>query len=189
MSIAAGLAADKDQPFQVEPAASYPSKQTNQNVTIAAVPYSTSEATKSPFGKTDPNKYGILPVLLVIQNDTKQTLSLERIRVEYLTATGDKLQSTPPRDVPYIHGTGRPDYRTSPIPTVGGPRVKRSKNALKSEVIDVRAFSARMLPPGQQASGFFYFQIAHRPPSRIYVTGLREAASGNELFYFEIPVD
>lgn len=189
MSIAAGLAADKDEPFKVEPAASYVNKQTVQDVTIAAVPYSTQEATRAPFGKTDPNKYSVLPVLVVVQNDSKQTLNLERIRVEYLTANGDKLQATPPADVPYIHGASRPDYRTSPIPNVGGPRVKRNKNALKSEVIDVRAFSAKMLPPGQQASGFFYFQIAHRPASRIYITGLREASSGNELFYFEIPVD
>ena len=42
---------------------------------------------------------------------------------------------------------------------------------------------------GQSANGFFYFQTAHRQGARLYLTGIREAATGKELFYFEIPLD
>ena len=45
-----------------------------------------------------------------------------------------------------------------------------------------------MLPPGEQANGFFYFQTSHRRGAKIYLTGIREANSGKELFYFEIPL-
>ena len=46
-----------------------------------------------------------------------------------------------------------------------------------------------MLPPGQSASGFFYFQSPHRPGSVLYITGIREAATRRELFYVEIPFE
>jgi hypothetical protein len=44
-----------------------------------------------------------------------------------------------------------------------------------------------MIPPGQSAGGFFYFQTGHRPGARLYVTGIGEASSGRELLYFEFP--
>jgi hypothetical protein len=46
-----------------------------------------------------------------------------------------------------------------------------------------------MLPPGQAASGFFYFQAAHREGAKLYLTGIRQASTGTELFYFEVPLD
>ncbi len=45
-----------------------------------------------------------------------------------------------------------------------------------------------MLPAGESAHGFFYFQAIHKPGAKLYVTGLREAATNNDLFYFEIPL-
>jgi hypothetical protein len=45
-----------------------------------------------------------------------------------------------------------------------------------------------MLPPGQSASGFVYFQSGFQRGSSIYLSGLREADSGKELLYFEIPL-
>ena len=46
-----------------------------------------------------------------------------------------------------------------------------------------------MLPPGDTASGFFYFHTASHAGSILYVTGIEEAATGQELFFFEIPLD
>ena len=45
-----------------------------------------------------------------------------------------------------------------------------------------------MLPPGQSASGFFYFQTGLQRGATIYLSGLAEAATGKELFFFEIPL-
>ena len=52
-----------------------------------------------------------------------------------------------------------------------------------------RAFAAKMLPPGESASGFFYFQVPHRAGSVLYITGIREASTRRELFYIEIPFE
>jgi hypothetical protein len=46
-----------------------------------------------------------------------------------------------------------------------------------------------MIPAGQSAGGFFYFQTGHRPNARVYVTGLVEASSGRELLYFEFTLE
>jgi hypothetical protein len=45
-----------------------------------------------------------------------------------------------------------------------------------------------MLPPGDKASGFFYFRAASEPGMRLYVSGIYERPSGKELLYFEIPL-
>ena len=70
MSIAAAFAADKEAPFKAAPAASYPHHQTNDADHRSAVdPYASGEKIKTAFGKLDPYQYGVLPVLVVIQND------------------------------------------------------------------------------------------------------------------------
>jgi hypothetical protein len=66
---------------------------------------------------------------------------------------------------------------------------RKKKNPLSAWEIEGRAFLARMIPGGESASGFFYFQTAHRPGSSLYLSGIRVASTGKELFYFEIPLE
>jgi hypothetical protein len=184
---AMAAAADKEPRFAPAPAVSYPTRQTSDKVTIAAVPYITAEQVRSAFGKLDPNRYGILPLLIVIQNDGSQTLRLDSMRVEYLTPDGRHIDATPAKDVPYLSGAREPQIENGPIPGAG-THIKKVKNPLANGEIGVRAFSAPMLPPGDQAGGFFYFQTGYRPGGKAYITGIKEAATGNELLYFEIPL-
>jgi hypothetical protein len=185
---AALVAADKEDVFKADPASSYASKQTNEGVTIAAIAYDTEDMTKAPFGKVNPNKEGVLPVLIVIHNGTKESLALDRMRVEYVEPGGDHVDATPAEDLPYLSGPSRPKPSYGPLPT-GLPRVGKKKGPLASAQIAVRAFAVKMLTPGEEASGFVYFQTGHRRGSRIYLTGMREARTGKEIFYFEIPLN
>ena len=66
--------------------------------------------------------------------------------------------------------------------------MKRNKNPLQSPVIIERAFSAKMLPPGESAYGFVYFQTGHTRAARLYITGITEAQTSQELFYVEVPL-
>ena len=179
---------DKDHPkFEMAPAASYLSHQTSEKVTIGASVYDTAEKAHVAFGKLNPYQYGIVPVLVVIQNDSGQTIRVDRIRVDYVGPDGGHVDATPAQDVRYLNGTNQPKVVTGPIPTAG-PRLSRHKNPLDAWEIEGRAFSAKMIPAGQSAGGFFYFQTGHRPGDRVYVTGLAEASSGRELLYFEFPL-
>jgi hypothetical protein len=186
LSITAVTAADKDKPrFAPGPAASYPSNQTLDKITIAAVPYLTDAETSTAFGKLNPNKYGILPVLVVLENGTGKALRLD-LRAEFVTADGKHVISIPPDDVQHLNGGVKAPRMpgTNPLPF---PR-REKKGPLNVEEIDGRSFAAKMLPIGERAYGFFYFNVEHEPGSRLYLTGIRDAASGQDYFYYELPL-
>jgi hypothetical protein len=186
LSIAAASAADKETPFKAEPAASYPAHQSNAQITIGVDPYNAGEKVKTAFGKLDPNEHGVLPVLVVIQNDTDKSIRLSSLRVEYQGPNRERVEATPARDVRYL----RPPQRPNMIPGPAGKVkvLKTKKNPLDAWEIEGRAFAAQMLPPGNSASGFFYFQTALQPKATIFVGGMSEAQTGKEILYFEIPV-
>ena len=187
LSIVAAPGADKEKPFQAEPAASYACRQTIEKVTIAADVFDKQEKTSQAFGKLNPNRYGILPVLVVIQNDSSAALTLETMRVAYISESRQKIEATPAREVPYTRGPKQPSVYNPPLPRL--PKTGSSKNPLSAWEIEGRAFSAKMLPSGQSASGFFYFQAPYQSGSVLYISGIQEAGSRRELFYFEISLD
>ena len=188
LSISTVFAADKDSRFTVKPAASYPTHVTNEKVTLAAVPFVNADEIKRAFGKVDPNKYGVLPVLVVIQNDTGKPLRLD-LQAEYVEPNGHHIEATPTEDVAYAGSTPK---RNDPRIGMPGPLPlpkKKSAGPLSSWEIVGRAFSAKMIPAGEQVSGFFYFQTRLQPGAKFYLNGLSEAGSGKELFYFEVPLE
>ncbi len=188
LSIAAALAADKEEAvFRPDAAARYPHHQTNGQVTVAAQPYVSGEKIKTAFGKLNPYEHGVLPVLVVIQNDGSQSVRLDNMHVVYTGPQGAKVEATPASEVRYLRGPRRPDL--VPGPTGGVKIGKTKKNPLDAWEIEGRAFAAKMLPAGQTASGFFYFQTGLQRGATLLVNGLAEAPSGQELFYYEIPLE
>ncbi len=177
----------EDEPkFAAGAAANYASKQTSEKVTIAVQPYFNDEDTKPVFGKHNPYAYGVLPVLVVIQNDGPKTIKVESLKAVWVMPSRDRVEATPAREVRYLNAPRRPT--ALPGPPGMPPKVIGKKNPLDTWEIEGRAFTAEMLPPGQSASGFFYFQTGYQKGATVYLSGLREADSGRELLYFEIPV-
>jgi hypothetical protein len=167
--------------------AAYPHRQTSEKVTIAAEPMETDEQTREAFGKVNPFRYGILPVLLVIRNDGPDAIRIDRIKVAYTLPDHTRIEATPAQDVRFIHGTREP--RGLPGPTGGIHITRAPKNPLAEWEIEGRALAAKMVPAGQSASGFVYFQVPHTSAAAsVYVSGLEDPVSGKELFYFEIPM-
>src|ERR1700724_225161 len=113
LSIATVAAADKDKArFTPGPASSYPTHQTLDKITIAAVPYLTDAETATAFGKLNPNKYGVLPVLVILENETGKALCLN-LRAEFVTADGKYVNAIPPEDVQRLGAVTKP-------PRIGG---------------------------------------------------------------------
>ena len=71
----------------------------------------------------------------------------------------------------------------SPIP------LPRRKNPLTAIEFDSRAWGAKSILKGEQAHGFLYFQTRHQRNAILYISGIREASTGKELFFAEVPVD
>jgi hypothetical protein len=173
-----------DQRFVPGAAASYASHQTNEKITIGVKAYFDDEDTRPIFGKKNPYNYGVMPVLVVIQNDGPKTIRVQPIQAVWVGPDRDRIDATPAKDVKFLTAPRRPSMPGPPetLPKFG------HKNPLDSGAIEARAFSAEMVPPGQSASGFLYFQTGYQRGSSLYLSGLREAESGKELLYFEIPL-
>lgn len=187
LSITALAGDDKDKShFAPGPASSYPAHQTLDKITIAAVPFTSEEQARLAFGKANPNRYGVLPVLVIMENGTGKALRLD-LQAEYVDPGNRHVEATPASDVIYV-GTDVKSPRipgTSPIPLPS----RNKKGPLNTWEIEGRAFNAKMLPVDGSVYGFFYFQTEPIPGSKIYLTGVKDAASGQDYFYFEIPLD
>ena len=189
LSIAVAAAADKDKTrFAPGPASSYPGHQTLDNITIAAVPFITDEQTRTAFDKLNPNKYGVLPVLAIIENGTGKALRLD-LETQFVDPGGRHLDAIPPEDVQRYNGVSKPPKLggANPLP-IPLPR-REKKGPLNAWEIEGRAFAAKLLPAGERVFGFFYFLTEHLPGSRLYLNGIKDAASGKEYFYFEVPIE
>ncbi len=155
-------------------------------ITIAAVPYTSEDQAKSAFDKVNPYKYGILPILVVIRNDTGKAVRVN-LQTELVDIQNHQLDPMRPGDVVLFDGAANKNWKVpapSPIPL---PR--HNKGPLDTWEIEGRAFTAKLVPDGESVFGFVYFNSALRPESYLYVNGLADAASGKDYFSFEVPFE
>ena len=184
VSIAA-LAADHPE-FRSKPVTDYTHKQTSEKVTIAIEQYETDEQAKEPFGKVNPYRYGVLPVLIVIQNDGPDTIRVDRMKLVYVLPDRSRVEATPAADLRFLRGAAQPKAVPGPLGGIGMGKIP--KNPLGEWEIEGRAFAAKMIPPGQSASGFVYFRTSSSAAASLYISALTHASNNQELFYFEVPV-
>jgi hypothetical protein len=183
------MAVDKDKGrFVPGAASSYAGHQTQEGITIAAVPYTTEEQAKSAFGKVNPYQHGILPVLVIIENGSGSALRLN-MKVQFVDSENHHLDAYPAEDLIYYQGVKKPPRigPSSPLP-IPLPR-SHKKGPLNTPEIINRALSVKLIPNGEKAYGFFYFEADHEPGSKLYLNGLSNAATGKEYFYFDLPLD
>jgi hypothetical protein len=176
--------ADKNDKF-TPPPADQMAKQTISGVTLYARAFDTEDLCKPAFGKVNPNRFHVLPVWVRIENDSKRAVKIDGAVYTYIDLNKAKIEATPAAEVKYAKAPERPNMAPRPLPIPRG----RAKNPLDAFEIESRALAAKMLPPGESAQGFIYFQTGHRGGATLFVTGFRDAASGEDLFYFEIPLD
>jgi hypothetical protein len=175
-----------DEAFRAGPANTY-AHQSSDQVTIGAKPFDTDELIIQAFGKrVDLLKYGIVPVLVVVENKRKTPLDLRDIEVSLVASDGRHASSVSPEDFAYLGKQGRHPATMTPLPRIPLPK---KGNPLNSPELVIHAFSAKMLPAGDSASGFFYFEAKPETGDSLYVNGLRDARSRQEILYFEFPFD
>lgn len=191
-SIALGMfllalgAAGTEKEFQVRAASDY-AHQIADQVTVGAKPFDNEELVSIAFGKkTDLLRYGVLPVLIVVENKRDKALDLRDLEVSLVASDGRHASAVSPEDIPFLATAGKHPSQTGvkvPVP------LPKKKNPLDTPAIVERAFSAKMLPAGDSASGFFYFEARSEPGDKLYLNGLRDVRSGQEITYFEFPFE
>lgn len=174
------------QPFHAGRAADY-AHQTSEKVTVGAKPFDTDQLVVSAFGKKlNLLQYGILPVLVVVENGRTGTLDLANVQVTLVSSDGRHAEAVPPDD---LYSLGTPHGSRSGASQVPLPLpLPKKKNPLSSPALSERSFAAKTLSPGESASGFFYFEAKSEPGDKVYLSGLQDQPSHKELLYFEFPM-
>lgn len=175
-----------EKPFRAGAAADY-AHQTSEQVTVGAKPFDNQELTTSAFGKKmDLLKYGVLPVLVVVENKRGQAIDMRNLEVSLVAADGRHVGAVSPEEIPYLGTAGKrhTSVNTIPLPV----KLPKKKGPLSGPELIERAFSAKVLPPGDSASGFFYFEARPESGDSLYLGGLRDSRSQKEILYLEFPL-
>ena len=180
----ATLCADKA--FQPGHATDY-AHQISDQVVIGAKSFDTEDLQGQAFGKkADLLKYGIVPVLVVIENQRNKSVDLQDIKVSLVSSDGRHAEAMNPDDLQFVGKKKHPSVGPMPRLPVSLPK---KGNPFASPEVTERVFSAKMLPPKDSANGFFFFEARPEPGDKLYVSGIRDARSGEEIMYFEFPLD
>lgn len=179
---------------RAENAATYPAhdQHSREKVTIAADPYDTPDKASIFAVKYDEND--LLPVYVIITNDGDQPVTLTNMEVtmkyrdhsKVAPATEDNILSR----ITHIKQHGGELPRPYPIPLPKKPRGGIPKGAL--DELDQATFKVKAVEPHATRAGFMFFDFSGLSEplqgATLYVTGVRDN-NGNELMYFEIPLD
>ena len=176
---------------KAKPAFSYPAHDHhgNENVTVGLDPYDTPA--KSDIFVVKYREQGLLPILLVITNDSEEPIELSDMKAELVAADRSKLSPETEDDIyrrishPKASGTRYP----LPFPQ---KKVKGEVNSKQLDEIRSAQFKARAVEPRSSQAGFLFFDVSDLSGplqgARFYLTGIRDS-SGHELMYFEVPLD
>jgi hypothetical protein len=185
------LAAKEFSMPKAQPAFAFPAHDHhgNENVTVAVDPYDT--AAKENIFVVKYREHELLPVLLIITNDSNDPIQLTGMKAELVTSDRSKL--TPDNDDDILRRISHPNasgtHYPIPFPT---KKVKGGVNSKEWNEIQSALFHARAVEPRSSQIGFLFFDVSDIPNplagARFYLTGVRNS-SGDELMYFEVPLD
>jgi hypothetical protein len=182
------LAAKQFSMPKVQPAFSYPAHDhhAKENVTVGLDPYGDSD--KAKIFTVNYRDHDLLPILLVVTNDSDQPIELSGMTAELVTADRTTLAAASEDDIlrrishPHASGARVP----IPFPT---KRVKGAVNSKELDEIQSAQFKAKAVEPRSSQAGFLFFDVSDLPNplsgAHFYLTGVRDS-SGHELMYFEV---
>ncbi|MGA3137164.1 MAG: hypothetical protein ABSC88_14345 [Terracidiphilus sp.] len=181
-------------PPPVQPATSFAAVEVHddEKVAIAAEPYDTRE--KEAIFRIDYLSHGVMPVRLIVTNNSNRPISLRDARILFVTAAGDRIQAAEPEDVERL--MTRKEREGGKIPMPGPiPNIKLKPKASDKEIeqdFDTFEYSALVVEPHTTRAGFLFYDVSDLDHplkgAKLHLHKLRDA-DGKELFYFEIPFD
>lgn len=174
-----------------KPAATYPAHDAhpNEHVTVALDPYDMPD--KAKIFSVDFNEAGFLPIFMVMTNDGDQPVQLSGMKPELVTVNREKLTPATVDDIYRRLSHPSASATRSPLP-IPRKKVKGVVSGKTLEEIQNARFGARAVEPHTTQAGFLFFDVSGistpLPGAHFYLTGVRDA-NGNDLMYFEIPLE
>ena len=171
----------------------------HDGLTIQVDPYLEPARAKERFGKANPLEAGILPLEVIMQNDTEQPIrvKLDAIQLEVRLRNGGRQDidwlSAEETAVLIVHPNGNPSspgQRRLPVPLgipVGDKKTEKIAAALRPFTLD-----ADIVPPMGKIQGFLYFNLGRdmelAPKSTLYVPDLVIVPSNKVMIFFDVPL-
>lgn len=161
----------------------------DEKVGIAADPYDGSE--KAKIFSINFAQHGFLPIFFIVTNDGDQPVSIANMQIKLITGHDSKLTPVDTDDL--YRRLSNPQAKTSTNNPLPFPhKVKGGVTRQEMDEIESSQFAAKAIEPHSTQSGFLFFDVADlSSPLRganIDITGVADA-KGNELMFFEIPMD
>ncbi|WP_232296238.1 hypothetical protein [Terriglobus sp. TAA 43] len=191
---APAFAAKKEAP-PVQAATAYVSHETHEkeHVTVAAEPFDTRE--KGNFFRVDYSGHSILPIRLIIANDSDSPLDLNQVRIQLIASDGTKLPAATPEEL------NRRLFRFNDIKQkrIPGTPITYRPTPVDKKILDDDkdfSFTQTTIPAHSSANGFLFYDIRDLddPPLRgteLYVKMMHTKQDGKdaELFAFSVNFD
>ncbi|MFZ1085240.1 MAG: hypothetical protein WAN35_09770 [Terracidiphilus sp.] len=181
-------------PPPVQPATAFAAVEVHddEKVAIAVEPYDTQE--KEAIFRVDYLAHGVMPIRLIVTNNSDRPISLKEARKYFYTAAGDQILAAEPEDVQRLMNRKEREGGKIPMPNPPPPIKLKPKASVKEIEDDFNTFefSALVVEPHTTRAGFLFYDVSSlEHPLEGASLHLRKLldASGNELFYFEIPFD
>lgn len=176
--------------------ATYPmlEKHEKELVTIAADPYDTRA--RADFFRIDYVGHSILPVRIIIRNDSDHPLDLSAVRIQLEPKNGGKLPAALPEEIHrrvfHVKNPAQQKRLPFPTPSFSTPVDKK----ILQDDTDF-SFRAATIAPHTTASGFLFYDIADLDddyPLRgadLYFKMIKtsDGKGSTELFPFTLPFD
>ncbi len=163
---------------------------------VSVDPYSDSTRAKEKFGKANPLEAGILPVEVLLRNETDQAvrIKLDTIQLSVQTSNGGRqdIDSLSPVQVADLvaHPGGPPEPKARRLPV---PLVSKDKKTQKlAEILQPLSLDADVVPPKSMIHGFLFFNLSRDislvGSSSLYIPDAVVIPTNQPLMFFEIPL-
>jgi hypothetical protein len=189
---ASGARAADRTPPPVQPATDFAAVEVHaaEKLAIAAEPYDTRE--KMALFRIDYISHGVMPVRLIVSNNSDRPISLRDARILFVTPQGDRINAAEPEDVERLMTLKEKEGSKIPIgPIKLHTKAKASDKDVEQD-FDTFEFQALVVEPHTTRAGFLFYDVSGmRDPLKGSLLNLHtiKDADGKELFYFEIPFD
>ena len=171
----------------------------HDGLTISVDPYTDPARAKEKFGKNNPREAGILPLEVIMQNDTNQPIriTLKTVQLEVRFHNGSRQDidwlSAEETAVLVAHPGGNPSspgQRRLPVPLgipVGDKKAEKIAAALRPFTFD-----ADIIPPNGKVQGFLFFNMGRdmelAPNASLYVPDIVIVPSNKVMIFFDVPL-